>query len=101
MKDFFYFLKNYLKILKEKIKFERFEDAINKLKDIKDFFGKNLLNIESIFLDKNYENTFKDIKQRIGKNTLIFLVILQSFSIFQHNKMYKNIDKLLLIKIYI
>ena len=71
------------------------------MKDLKDLFGKNLLNIESIFLDKNYENTFNDIKQRIGKNTLIFVVILQSFSIFQHNKMYRNIDKLLSIKLYI
>ena len=71
------------------------------MKDLKDLFGKNLLNIESIFLDKTYENTFKDIKQRIGKNILIFVVILQSFSIFQHNKKYRNIDKLLSIKLYI
>ena len=60
-----------------------------------------MLNIESIFFDKNYENTFNDIKQRIGKNTLIFVAILQSFSIFQHNKIYRNIDKLLSIKLYI
>jgi hypothetical protein len=61
------------------------------LKDLKDLFGKNFSNIESICLDKTYENTFKDIKQRIGKNTLIFLVILQSFLFSNIIKLY--IDK--------
>ena len=57
-----------MKILKEN-QAKRFEDAIKKLKELKDLFNKNSSNIESIFTDKNYENTFKDIKEELGKKT--------------------------------
>ena len=57
-----------MKILKEN-QAKRFEDAIKKLKELKDLFNKNSSNIESIFTDKNYENTFKEIKEELGKKT--------------------------------
>ena len=51
---------------------ERFNDAIKKLGDLKTLFaGNNSKNIELIFNNKDFVNTFKDIKEELGRKTKI------------------------------
>ena len=45
----------------------RFNDAYNKLGDLKILFGKNPENIEVIFNAKPFEKIFKDIKEELGR----------------------------------
>ena len=47
---------------------ELFADATKKLSGLKESFKKNS-NIESIFNDPNYVNTFKDIKEELGRKS--------------------------------
>ena len=50
---------------------ELFTDAIGRLSGLKESFKKNSSNIESIFNDPNYINTFKDIKEELGRKSEI------------------------------
>ena len=49
---------------------ERFDDARNKLQELKEKFGTNL-KIETIFNDEKFANTFKNIKEELGRKTEI------------------------------
>ena len=46
-----------------------FEDACNKLQDLKGKFCKNSLNIETIFNDEKFIKIFKNIKEELGRKT--------------------------------
>lgn len=47
----------------------RFYDANKKLKELKDLFAQKPSDIEVIFNQKNYIDTFKDIKEELGKKS--------------------------------
>ena len=68
VKDFLLF-KKIFENAQGKNQAELFADATKKLSGLKESFKKNSSNIESIFNDPNYVNTFKDIKEELGRKS--------------------------------
>ena len=70
VKDFLLF-KKIFENAQGKEQAERFHDANTKLKELKELFAQKSSDIEVIFNHKNYIDTFRDIKEELGRKSEI------------------------------